>query len=136
MVRIVEWCALAALGLLAAFPAAAAAPEDYATAVAQARIERIEQLKQADGYLAWAAPPKGGKVLLDFNLAQNLPCAITSHVVCRLAPPENRLNLAVTAGAKIRRNHEVGRAPAAALLGNRKAGGQCPPYVALPFNAP
>jgi uncharacterized protein (DUF1684 family) len=37
-------------------------------------------------------------VLLDFNLAENPPCAITPHVVCPLAPPENRLKLPVTAG--------------------------------------
>jgi len=48
----------------------------------------------------YAAAPKNGKVLLDFNLAQNPPCAITPHVVCPLAPPENRLKLSVTAGEK------------------------------------
>jgi uncharacterized protein (DUF1684 family) len=48
----------------------------------------------------YAAAPKNGKVLLDFNLAENPPCAITPHVVCPLAPPENRLKLAVTAGEK------------------------------------
>ena len=46
----------------------------------------------------YAAAPKSGKVLLDFNLAENPPCAITPHVVCPLAPPENRLKLPVTAG--------------------------------------
>jgi uncharacterized protein (DUF1684 family) len=48
----------------------------------------------------YAAAPKNGKVVLDFNLAQNPPCAITPHVVCPLAPPENRLKLPVTAGEK------------------------------------
>lgn len=48
----------------------------------------------------YADPPKDGKVLLDFNLAENPPCAITPHVVCPLAPPENRLGLDVTAGEK------------------------------------
>lgn len=48
----------------------------------------------------YAAAPKDGKVLLDFNLAQNPPCAITPHVVCPLAPPENRLKLSITAGEK------------------------------------
>jgi uncharacterized protein len=46
----------------------------------------------------YAAAPKNGKVLLDFNLAENPPCAITPHVVCPLAPPENRLKLPVSAG--------------------------------------
>jgi hypothetical protein len=45
-------------------------------------------------------PRHGGKLLLDFNLAENPPCAITPHVVCPLAPPENRLGVAVTAGEK------------------------------------
>lgn len=48
----------------------------------------------------YAAEPKDGKVLLDFNLAENPPCAITPHVVCPLAPPENRLGVAVAAGEK------------------------------------
>ena len=48
----------------------------------------------------YAGMPKDGKVLLDFNLAENPPCAITPHVVCPLAPPENRLKLEVTAGEK------------------------------------
>lgn len=46
----------------------------------------------------YADAPKDGKVVLDFNLAENPPCAITPHVVCPLAPPENRLKLPVTAG--------------------------------------
>ncbi len=48
----------------------------------------------------YADKPKDGKVLLDFNLAENPPCAITPHVVCPLAPPENRLGLEVAAGEK------------------------------------
>lgn len=54
----------------------------------------------------YAAAPKSGKVLLDFNLAENPPCAITPHVVCPLAPPENRLKLPVTAGEKKFRGHD------------------------------
>lgn len=54
----------------------------------------------------YAAAPKNGKVLLDFNLAENPPCAITPHVVCPLAPPENRLKLPVTAGEKKFRGHD------------------------------
>ena len=46
----------------------------------------------------YADMPKDGKVTLDFNLAENPPCAITPHVVCPLAPPENRMKLEVTAG--------------------------------------
>jgi len=42
--------------------------------------------------------PKDGKVVLDFNLAYNPPCAFTPFATCPLAPPENRLDLRVTAG--------------------------------------
>jgi uncharacterized protein (DUF1684 family) len=41
-----------------------------------------------------------GKVELDFNKAYNPPCAFTPFATCPLAPPENRLDLAVTAGEK------------------------------------
>ncbi len=44
------------------------------------------------------ALPKDGKVILDFNLAYNPPCAFTPFATCPLAPPENRLDLRVTAG--------------------------------------
>jgi uncharacterized protein (DUF1684 family) len=45
-------------------------------------------------------PPKDGKVTLDFNKAYNPPCAFTPFATCPLAPPENRLDLRVTAGEK------------------------------------
>ncbi|MGN6327307.1 MAG: DUF1684 domain-containing protein [Rhodanobacter sp.] len=45
-------------------------------------------------------PPKDGKVTLDFNKAYNPPCAFTGFATCPLAPPENRLDLRVTAGEK------------------------------------
>ena len=53
----------------------------------------------------YAALPAGGlaqpgKVVLDFNQAYNPPCAFTPFATCPLAPPENRLDLAVTAGEK------------------------------------
>lgn len=41
-----------------------------------------------------------GKVELDFNKAYNPPCAFTPFATCPLAPPENRLDVAVTAGEK------------------------------------
>ncbi|MEW9624129.1 DUF1684 domain-containing protein [Rhodanobacter geophilus] len=43
---------------------------------------------------------KPGKLILDFNKAYNPPCAFTPFATCPLAPPENRLDLAVTAGEK------------------------------------
>ncbi len=46
----------------------------------------------------YADPARDGKVVLDFNKAYNPPCAISPHVVCPTAPPENRLGVRVTAG--------------------------------------
>ena len=48
----------------------------------------------------YAAMPTDGVVQLDFNRAENPPCAFTPHVVCPIAPAINRLDLAVTAGEK------------------------------------
>ena len=48
----------------------------------------------------YADMPKDGKIVLDFNKAYNPPCAFTPYATCPLAPPENRLDLAVTAGEK------------------------------------
>jgi uncharacterized protein (DUF1684 family) len=45
-------------------------------------------------------PPKDGKVTVDFNKAYNPPCAFTPFATCPLAPPENRLDMRVTAGEK------------------------------------
>lgn len=43
-------------------------------------------------------PPRDGKIVLDFNKAYNPPCAFTAYATCPLAPPENRLDLRITAG--------------------------------------
>ncbi len=42
--------------------------------------------------------PIGDSVVLDFNRAVNLPCAYTPHATCPIAPPQNRLKMAITAG--------------------------------------
>jgi len=44
--------------------------------------------------------PKENKIVVDFNKAYNPPCAFTAFATCPLAPPENRLDLRVTAGEK------------------------------------
>ncbi len=46
------------------------------------------------------AAPQDGKVTVDFNLAYNPPCAFNDYSTCPLPPPENRLDLAVTAGER------------------------------------
>ena len=44
--------------------------------------------------------PENGDIVLDFNRAENPPCALTPHLVCPIAPPGNRLDLAISAGEK------------------------------------
>ena len=46
----------------------------------------------------YADAPKGDIVVLDFNKATNLPCAYIPYATCPLAPPQNRLSLAIEAG--------------------------------------
>ena len=43
-------------------------------------------------------PPRDGTVVLDFNKAINFPCAYIPYATCPLAPPQNRLALAIEAG--------------------------------------
>jgi len=45
-------------------------------------------------------PIENGTVVLDFNRAYNPPCAVTPYATCPLAPKENRLTVAITAGEK------------------------------------
>lgn len=42
--------------------------------------------------------PKDGTVVLDFNRAENPPCAFNPYATCPLPPPENRLQVRVEAG--------------------------------------
>lgn len=48
----------------------------------------------------YTEPPRDGHVVLDFNKAYNPPCAFTAFATCPMAPPENRLDIRVTAGEK------------------------------------
>ena len=45
-------------------------------------------------------PDAEGRTVLDFNKAYNPPCAFTAYSTCPMPPPENRLDLRVTAGEK------------------------------------
>jgi len=47
--------------------------------------------------------PKDGFVEVDFNKAENPPCVFTDYATCPLPPPQNRLQLAVTAGEQMYR---------------------------------
>lgn len=48
----------------------------------------------------YAAKPKDGKVILDFNLMENPPCGFTAFATCPLPPKENRMPFPVRAGEK------------------------------------
>lgn len=54
----------------------------------------------AGRYLDAEWPGADGKVVLDFNRAYSPPCAFTPFATCPLPPPENRVDLAITAGEK------------------------------------
>jgi len=45
-----------------------------------------------------------GTVVLDFNEAYSPPCSVTPYATCPLAPKENRLAVAITAGEKYDRH--------------------------------
>ncbi len=50
------------------------------------------------GRFLYADPPAGGTVLLDFNKAENPPCAFTPYATCPLPPRQNHLPVAIPAG--------------------------------------
>lgn len=54
----------------------------------------------AGRYIDASMPDAEGRVVVDFNQAYNPPCAFTPFATCPLPPPENRLDLAITAGEK------------------------------------
>jgi uncharacterized protein len=56
-------------------------------------------------FLYTPRPDASGKVMLDFNRAENPPCAFNSYATCPLPPPENRLQVRVEAGEKIYARH-------------------------------
>jgi uncharacterized protein (DUF1684 family) len=48
--------------------------------------------------LSLGVPDADATVTLDFNRTSNLPCSFTDYATCPVAPPENRLAIAVEAG--------------------------------------
>ena len=50
------------------------------------------------GRFLYAALPKNGEVELDFNKAENPPCAFTDYATCPLPPKQNRLPIPIEAG--------------------------------------
>ena len=52
------------------------------------------------GRFIYAAPPKDGTTILDFNKAYNPPCVFTPYATCPLPPAQNRLAIRIEAGEK------------------------------------
>lgn len=52
------------------------------------------------GRFLYAEKAKDNKVILDFNKAENPPCAYTTFATCPIPPPQNRLPIAIKAGEK------------------------------------
>jgi uncharacterized protein len=52
------------------------------------------------GRFLYTPLPQNGRVVLDFNKAENPPCAYTPYATCPLPPKENRLPVAIEAGEK------------------------------------
>jgi len=50
------------------------------------------------GRFLYASPPTNGQVELDFNKAENPPCAFTAYATCPLPPRQNQLAVRITAG--------------------------------------
>ena len=48
----------------------------------------------------YTPPVEGNTVVIDFNFAQNPPCAYNPYTTCPLPPPQNRLPIAIEAGEK------------------------------------
>lgn len=59
----------------------------------------------AGRFLYVPRPDADGRMRVDFNHSYNPPCAFTAFATCPLPPPENRLDLAITAGEKAYRHH-------------------------------
>jgi hypothetical protein len=52
------------------------------------------------GRFLYAQPPQNGRVVLDFNKAENPPCAFTAFATCPLPPKQNQLPVAIEAGER------------------------------------
>jgi uncharacterized protein (DUF1684 family) len=52
------------------------------------------------GRFLYADKPVNGETVLDFNKAENPPCAFTAFATCPLPPPQNKLDVEITAGEK------------------------------------
>jgi uncharacterized protein (DUF1684 family) len=49
----------------------------------------------------YTPPVDGNRVVIDFNYAQNPPCAYNPYTTCPLPPAQNRLSVGIEAGEKV-----------------------------------
>jgi hypothetical protein len=52
----------------------------------------------------YTSMPKDGKVVIDFNRAENPPCAFNPYATCPLPLKENRLKMRIEAGEQYERH--------------------------------
>jgi uncharacterized protein (DUF1684 family) len=52
------------------------------------------------GRFLYADKPVNGAAVLDFNKAENPPCAFTAFATCPLPPSQNNLDVEIKAGEK------------------------------------
>jgi uncharacterized protein len=57
------------------------------------------------GRFLYTGLPKDGKLILDFNRAENPPCAWTAYATCPLPPKENSLSVPIEAGEMFTGHH-------------------------------
>ena len=61
-------------------------------------------------FLYFERPDSQGRVTLDFNRAENPPCAYNAFTTCPLPPTQNRLKTAIPAGERLYRASTAGHA--------------------------
>jgi uncharacterized protein (DUF1684 family) len=75
-------------------------PDDDSYFIIFADRTNRDQTYGAGRFVYTDGMPIDGRIVLDFNKAYNPPCALNAYSTCPLPPPENRLDIAVTAGEK------------------------------------
>lgn len=64
------------------------------------RDKSSESETYKSGRFLYADKPLNGEAVLDFNKAENPPCAFTPYATCPLPPPGNNLDVEIKAGEK------------------------------------
>src|SRR5438045_989664 len=64
------------------------------------RDKSSENETYKSGRFLYADKPVNGEAVVDFNKAENPPCAFTPYATCPLPPPGNKLDVEIKAGEK------------------------------------